>query len=169
MAAPASRSQRYYHERQQVVAVAWRRGLSESQIERRYGFTRDFVRYWIRKAQDQTWHQGSLGGARHFAFTAETERKIEAVLWTHLYANPTWMLDEFAAAVQRDTGVSVQSRWISRTFVRWGFSRKVALYKQVYKYTLRNVIYYCIYVSRIDDFDPVRLKFCDESHFASRR
>jgi hypothetical protein len=83
MAARHLRAQRYYRERKEVVAIAWRRGLLEAQIVSRYGFSRDFVRYWIRKTQDVTWHGGSIGGARHFAFTA-ADRAIESALWSAL-------------------------------------------------------------------------------------
>jgi hypothetical protein len=79
------------------------------------------------------------------------------------------MLDEFAAVVLRETSLRVNSRWIDRCLVRWGFSRKIALYKQILKYTLRNVLYYATFVAAIPGIDPVRLKFADESHFASRR
>lgn len=169
MQRPHLRAERYYAERKQVVASAWRRGLSEAQIASRYDFSRDFVRYWIRKAQDDTWHAGRAGGARNFAFTPEEERFVDAALWRALCANPTGMLDEFAVSIASDTNLVANSRWISRTLVRWGFSRKIALYKQILKYTLQNVQYYATFVTRILEIDPFRLKFADESHFASRR
>jgi transposase len=169
MAARHLRAQRYYGERKEVVAIAWRRGLSEAQISSRYDFSRDFVRYWIRKTQDATWHAGSVGGQRNFAFSATEEQAVEAALWRALEANPTGMLDEFAASILRDTNLQANARWIDRCLLRWGFSRKIALYKQVLKYTLRNIRYYASFVATIPGIDPLRLKFGDESHFASRR
>jgi transposase len=76
MAARHLRAHQYYGERKEVVAIAWRRGLREAQIVSRYGFSSDFVRYWIRKTQDATWHSGTIGGQRNFAFDAADERAI---------------------------------------------------------------------------------------------
>jgi hypothetical protein len=98
-----------------------------------------------------------LGGPRNFAFSEADERQVESALWRALEANPTGMLDEFAASILQETNLRANSCWIDRCLVGWGFSRKIALYKQILKYTLRSILYYATFVAAIPGIDPMRL------------
>jgi len=126
---------------QQVAALSGH--VSESTIAACLGETRKFVRYWAQKAEDPTFHPGTVGGARHTLFTEEGQHLVDAMLFNELRRNPRWPCREFAALLNgrgmpvdaRSETVSrvlshladclIDGRWVSRAFQRMGFTSEI--------------------------------------------
>ncbi len=65
-------------------------------------------------------------------------------------------------------GVHVSRMWLSRMFRRWRWSFKKLNHKHIHKYTPQNIEYYGQYLTYIRTVPMNRIKYLDESSFASR-
>src|SRR5690349_20134467 len=67
----------------------------------------------------------------------------------------------------RAASFNVSMMWISRTFKAWRWSFKKPDYKQLQKYSWKNIEYYGIYLAAVQEIPWAKLKFADEGHFKS--
>jgi hypothetical protein len=73
---------------------------TEASIVRITGLSRNVVRYWMKKSNDNTFHPLPHGGARRFLMTAAQHTLAEAVLLTILELHPASTLEGLAAMMR---------------------------------------------------------------------
>lgn len=108
LAAPVKRP--FVHYARAVAQVAHLSGTTtQAAIQRGLGQTRGFVRYWDQKAEDPTFHDGDLGGARHTVFTEAGQQLAEAMLFNELRRDSARTCG-FYAAILLERGFPVDAR-----------------------------------------------------------
>lgn len=108
--AKQSRAQKYY----ELLAFNVGRDAQqfpESAIERRYGVTRGFVRYWAEKYANPLFHSGERGGAQNNLFTPAAQLLVEGVLWQLVEENCFRSKTTYARRL-RNLGIDVDRRFI---------------------------------------------------------
>lgn len=126
--------------------------------------SRNTIVYYRQKALNTSFHPGTYGGARHFKFSTQERRYVEALLFWAVATEPLNTLRKYVLIMQQK-GYFLNKMWISRCFERWGLSYKRAYYQHVYKYKPENMQRYASYVHWIRTIDPRRLFFLDETRF----
>jgi len=132
-----------------------------------FGVSRFVAKYWKTKVADPLFHPGSHGGKRYSKFSDGVELFIHAHMWLLCKCRPFLRLAEYVEEFRR-LGISVTKKYISRIFKSWRWSMKTASYKQINKYTWKNICLYGCFLYWVQSADLTRLKFLDEGHFVSR-
>lgn len=73
--------------------------------------TKSKIRYWKRKIQDSTFHNSTLGGARH-RFDDEKERAVLSALKESVTTDPTRPVSFICSFILQRTGYSVSRTWV---------------------------------------------------------
>src|SRR4051794_2740517 len=76
-----------------VVLSALEEGVKSS-AERHY-MNVEFVKYWVRKFNDPTYHPDSHGGRRYASFSEAEQEYIEVLLWLEATRDPIQTLTSF--------------------------------------------------------------------------
>jgi len=138
---------------------------SVAAVQRRFGVSRAFVRYWRAKAVDHRFHSGSIGGRRNYFFERDEQLVVECVLRYEYQRNPQRTLHEFAESM-RDNGFGVvNADWVRRVFSSWGYSWKRNYYTNANKFSRANMQYYPTYCAAVAVLPFAIVHFLDESHF----
>jgi len=128
-----------------------------------------FTRYWRAKVIDPTRHAGTHGGKRWTKLPAEINLSLELHLWSELRRDPTTDCAALAQSANQAAGLPLCDRYsVSRILRKWGWSWKITGHKQIAKYAVHNMEWYCRYVFAIRLVPWHRLRYLDESHFESR-
>ena len=70
---------------------------------------------------------------------------IKRTLWILLKNNPLLQLGELVT-IMKQLGISINRMWISRQLKKWCWTFKKPNYKQIWKYTNKNINYYLRYM-----------------------
>ena len=92
---------------------------------------------------------------------------IHRLLFTWAKEDPLQKIIEYVEKLEV-AGFSCSREFVRQVFVSWRWSWKRPSYKQIEKYTSRNIIYYIQFLSWINQQDPIKLKYMDEVHFVSK-
>lgn len=162
-----------------------------------YGYSKDkitpsVIKYWTEKVNNPHFHPGNHGGRREgtFKLTKEESLLVQASLMAGLKRKPNRNLISAAAALtelvnthlrpktnaqRRASGTRALADTVKLTrrdiygYLRsWGWTRKVPIRIHIHKFRPDNMRRYIQYATAITWIPPERLKFLDESTFASR-
>jgi hypothetical protein len=152
---------------------------TQSQIQEEFGacnMTPPKIRYWADKIQNST-HQGSHGGARHWNYPPEVALGIRGAVWHRVNSRRrTASIVACQQAANRFLTTNFQGLYprvsrdyIQRIFYSWRWSWQIPVHRQIEKYTPQNVSRYLAYVLHMDTIEDItRIKYMDEVHFASK-
>lgn len=129
--------------------------------------SREKIRYWKKKVLQPSFHSQQLGGCRHFKFTEEEHQNFRVLLWIHAKEDPTKKLRDYQNSLEV-YGYFVSKEFIRKIFVEWKWSWRVPSYKQIQKYTEKNLKRYSDYITWISSRNLLNLKFLDEVHFVAK-
>jgi transposase len=136
-----SRADRRYRQRRASIGAAVLHGHSVATVMQRFDCTRGEARYWGKRAEEPSSHDGEIGGARHETFKPEVQAVVHALLWAEVRANPVRSVLQFARVLQQN-GWNVSVQWVRRTFREWRFTSKKPNFRSVNKYSATNIQYY---------------------------
>jgi hypothetical protein len=104
---------------------------------------------------------------RTFKFAAIDILRMKALLWISVKQNPTQKLADYVKELSKQ-GFNVSREFVRRIFVSWRWSWKKPSFKQLAKYSRKNVEYYHSFLSWIVLQDLHKIKFMDEVHFVAK-
>lgn len=132
------------------------------------------TRYHKKKvASEGQFHSKPHGGSSYFPKSAFARGSagyvsVAAALWWKCRSSPTTKVWEYKLFIAQQLGISISETSIRRIFKSWGWSWKKPAYVQFAKFTASNIEYYANYLLWIVEQNPLKCKFLDECHFASR-
>lgn len=125
--------------------------------------SRGMIQYWKRKYESGQIPQ-SWGGKR---WEKEKSKEIRYLILVHALANAASSLLDFKAMLAKH-GHTVSKAYISRVFKSWKWNLKQPHHVAIHKFTAENITYYAHFLVWIQDIDPSRIHYFDESYFRSK-
>jgi len=104
---------------------------------------------------------------RYEKFSSFLVDLIKSYLWILCKENPTQKLRSYVMKLAQ-IGIKCSIEYVRQIFKSWGWSWKKPSYKQIQKYTQKNLARYQAYTQWIAAQDLSKLKFMDEVHFVSK-
>ena len=104
---------------------------------------------------------------RHFKYSAEIRKILEACLWYLVKLNPTLHNWQYAKKLEWYS-FYVNEKFISRIFQQWHWSRKKPTRQQIQKYSSVNIQKYWQHITGVLLVPYEKLKYLDEAHFVSK-
>lgn len=93
---------------------------------------------------------------------------IELALWENVQTNPIQNIRDLVKDL-RSYGCNFSARYVKCIFKRWKWSWKKPQFKQLNKYSIKNIEYYGSFVFWLHSLtDWKQVKFLDEVHFVSK-
>lgn len=125
--------------------------------------SRGMIQYWKRIYESGKIPQ-SWGGKR---WEKEKSNEIKYLILTHVLTNSGATLLDIKSMLAQH-GHTVSKAYISRVFKVWRWNLKQPYHVAAYKFTAANITYYGHFLVWIQDIDPSRIKYFDESYFKSK-
>jgi len=143
-------------------------GHQPTVIARHYGYTVDFVRYWIKKFLNPGFHSGEHGGDHRGHFSPQQQQILMIVIIEFLKIVPTADLAAVTKHVALVSNQDISKSTVARLLHKHRWSWKVPTRFQIQKYSAANLIRYLNYLQTVQQIPPSKLKFADESHLVSK-
>ena len=91
------------------------------------------------------------------------------MLWDVNKTNPTSHIQSICQELHEYTGLNVSATYVKNVFKKWRWSWKKPQFKQINKYSIKNISYYADFLSWLYSVPNIRqVKFLDEVHFMSK-
>ncbi len=156
---------RYYGARFAIINKSERKAVSA------FGLSRDQIRYWKKKIVNANFRNGTWGGNRRSKYNVDQKIVLTFLLRYLVDKLPTLSLRQYQIQLAH-AGFELSRPTICRIIRDFGYSRKVAEYKQRQKFTSENVSRMLHHVLLMPDllrlYGIDRIKFLDEVHFVTK-
>ena len=116
---------------------------------------------------------------RNFKFTLIQQKRIRALIW--LFVKGLFEKNCLTLPIEKpvvtfsrivlhlfDFGFLVSKEFVRKIFKEWKWSWKIPTYKQIAKFSKKNLETYRLFIDWINLQDLSRVKFLDECHFVSK-
>jgi transposase len=134
-----------------------------------FGVSTGLAYYWKKKAAfGSAFHGLKHGGIRKQKFTPTRFQEISSFIWCMISFNPFYSFSDIRTKVREVFQQQLSFSWLSRLMKSWRWSVKTASWKQLHKFRLDNLVYYCDFVHWIQNLPRWNnVKVFDECHFCS--
>jgi len=152
-----------------LIVESWLELRNYYACEKKTGVHRSLVRYYIKKELDPSFHCGSWGRKECKVFQDYEKPIIHQEILTYLSDNPEARatdLHEHLTFMLYNREFSIKT--MNRLLGELGWSWRVPIRFQTYKYSESNLAYYADYLAYIQDISYEKIKFVDEAHFTAR-
>lgn len=102
-------------------------------------------------------------------FLKRIGRKFLFIVGGYAQKKPTTTINEYISKIKEKHKLKVSHSTLSKLFRSWRWSWKKPEFKQLHKYTPKNIEYYATYLTSIREIPLHKLKFADECHLVSRQ
>jgi transposase len=141
---------------------------NQSKVARKMNIDHTTVGYWVRKFYDPSFHNKPHGGDKRSVFKVYEYPTIFQEVKEYMLEHPKASLSDLNVHICLFFQRHIKKSAFSYLLKKLGWSFKVPVRFQIYKYNLSNIIYYIDYLDVISTFPWNQLKFVDEAHVVSR-
>lgn len=132
----------YANERVRIVLCYQRIGTYNG-VQKFLGIHRAVVKYWVLKAINPDFHNGDLGGDRRSIYKPYELAIVQREILSYMQTQPRAKLEMIRAYINNLFDRSTRKQTFRDLLKKMGWSIRVPVKFQIYKYTLKNLAYYC--------------------------
>ncbi len=131
-----------------LLISLYRTHENEAKVGRFMGIDHATVRYWVRKYFNPQFHNKPHGGDKRSIFQVHEYQSVYEEVKSYMIAYPRDPTEKLRLYICELFDRTIQKTQFKELLKKLGWSFKVPVRFQIYKYNFKNIIYYVDYLIR---------------------